>query len=103
MKQIRSAIRSAAPRAVEKISYKIPFYEYKSPGRKGRLTYFGAFKNHVSIFAWGKEVNKFPELKQYQTSKGTLKFPLGTKIPVALVKKVVKARMKELDKATKQA
>lgn len=97
MKKIRAAIKAAAPEASEKISYGIPFYEYKSPGYKGRLVYFGAFKTHVSIFAWGREVDKHPELKKYKTSKGTLQFPLGTTIPVAIVKKVTKARMKAID------
>lgn len=97
LRQLRAAIRSTAPKAVEKISYAIPFYEYKAPGYKGRLVYFAAFTRHVSIFAWGREVNKHPELKKYKTSTGTLQFPLGSKIPIALVKKVVRARMKEID------
>ena len=97
MKKIRAAIRSAAPRAREKMSYGIPFYEYKSPGYKGRLAYFGAFKNHVSIFAWGREVDSLAALKKYKTSKGTIQFPLGSKVPVALVKKVIRTRMKVID------
>lgn len=101
MKQLRTAIKSAAPTTTEKISYGIPFYEYKFPGYKGRLVYFGAFKNHVSIFAWGREVDRHKELKKYKTSKGTLQFPLGMKVPVAIVKKVVKARMKQIDQSVK--
>lgn len=97
LKQIRTAIRSAAPKAVEKMSYNMPFYEYRSPGYKGRLTYFGAFRNHVGIYAWGKAVDSVPGIEKYKTSKGTLQFPIGTKIPLALVKKAVKARMKEID------
>ncbi|MBI5404962.1 MAG: DUF1801 domain-containing protein [Candidatus Kerfeldbacteria bacterium] len=99
LRQLRAAIRTVAPQAVEKISYAIPFYEYKSPGYRGRLVYFAAFTRHVSIYAWGREVSKYPELKKYKTSTGTLQFPLGSKIPIGLVKKVVKARMKEIDKA----
>lgn len=98
MKQLRAAIRSAAPSATERISYGIPFYEYKSPGYQGRLVYFGAFKNHVSIYAWGREVNTHRALRKYKTSTGTLQFPLGSKIPVRLVQQVVRARMKELDR-----
>ncbi len=97
LKQLRSAIRSTAPAAVEKISYGIPFYEYKAPGYKGRLVYFAGFTNHVSIFAWGHEVDKHHTLKKYKTSKGTLQFPIGTKVPVGVIKTVVKARMKEID------
>lgn len=98
MKQLRAAIKSTAPNTTEKISYGIPFYEYKYPGYKGRLVYFAAFRNHVSIFAWGREVDKHKELKPYKTSKGTLQFPIGAKIPIRLIKTVVKARMKEIDR-----
>jgi len=101
MRVLRKTIKAAAPKAKEKISYAIPFYEYKSPGYKGRLVYFAAFTKHVSIYAWGREVNKHPELKKYKTSTGTLQFPIGTKVPVTLVKKVVKARMKEIDASLK--
>jgi uncharacterized protein YdhG (YjbR/CyaY superfamily) len=97
MKQLRAEIRAVAPMVTEKISYGMPFFQYKKEGFLGRLVYFGAYKNHVSIFAWGREVDSFPELAKYKTSKGTLQFPLGTKIPVTLVRKVVKARMKALD------
>jgi uncharacterized protein YdhG (YjbR/CyaY superfamily) len=97
LEQLRAAIRAAAPMADERISYGIPFYEYRYPGVRGRLVYFAAFKNHVSIFAWGREVDRHPELKKYRTSKGTLQFPIGTKIPVTMVKKVVRARMREVD------
>lgn len=102
MKQIRAAIRSVAPKAVEKISYKLPFYEYRSPGYKGRLTYFGAFKNHISVFAWGEVVDSIPGMEKYKTSKGTLQFPLGSRIPITLIKKAVKARMKEIDRNLKK-
>lgn len=95
--QLRRAIRAAAPAAKEKISYGIPFYEYRSPGYLGRLVYFGAFTKHVSIFAWGREVEKHRALKKYKTSTGTLQFPIGSKIPLRLVKTVVRARMKEID------
>jgi uncharacterized protein YdhG (YjbR/CyaY superfamily) len=97
MKRLRAEILAVAPMVTEKISYGMPFFQYKKEGFLGRLVYFGAFKNHVSIFAWGREVDAFPELAKYKTSKGTLQFPLGTTIPSTLVRKVVKARMKALD------
>ena len=81
MKQLRADILAAAPMVTEKISYGMPFFQYKKEGFLGRLVYFGAFKNHVSIFAWGQEVDSFPELAKYKTSKGTIQFPLGATIP----------------------
>ena len=91
LRQFRSAIRSAAPKAEEKISYGMPYYAYH-----GRLIYFAAFKSHVSLYVMGSARKTYAkEMKKYQTSKATLRFPIGTAIPVALVKKLVRARVKE--------
>jgi uncharacterized protein YdhG (YjbR/CyaY superfamily) len=99
MKQIRSAIKSVAPKTNERISYAIPFYEYKSPGYKGRLAYYGAFKSHVSMFVVPEKVSASlaKQLKRYRVAKSTLRFPLGTKVPVTLIKRLIKLRMKEID------
>lgn len=103
MKQLRTAIKSVAPEAKEKMSYGMAFYEYKSPGYKGRMAYIGAFKNHVSLFiVEGPQVNKVKGLKKYRKSKSALQFPFGAKIPVALVRQGVKAKMKEIDAALKK-
>ena len=102
MKQIRAAIKSAAPQAKEKISYQMPFYEYKSPGYRGRLAYIGAFKNHVSLFIFPHKVpaDIAKQLKPFKKSKAAIQFPLGTKVPAALIKDLVKLRKQEID-ATK--
>ena len=50
LKQLRQAIKRAAPRAAERISYGMPFYEYGGSGYKGRLIYFAAFKQHIGVF-----------------------------------------------------
>jgi uncharacterized protein YdhG (YjbR/CyaY superfamily) len=99
MKTIRAAIRSAAPRAKETISYGMPFYEYKYPGYKGRLVYFGAFAKHVSMFIVPRNVPAAlaKQLKPFKSDKSTLHFALGTRVPVDLIKKLVKLRMKEID------
>ena len=103
MKQIRTAIRSVAPEAKEKMSYGMPFYEYKFPGYKGRLAYFGHFKNHISFFAVPRHIppDLAMNLEQYKAAKATLQFALGTKVPVALLKKLVKLRMQEIDEEKK--
>lgn len=99
MNQIRAAIKEAVPNAKEKISYEIPFYEYKYPGYKGRMAYFGAFKNHISLFIVPEKVpdDLSKQIKPYKKSKSALHFPTGTKVPVLLIKKLVKLRMKEID------
>ena len=101
MKQIRAAIRSAAPKAEESISYGMPFYAYRYPGYRGRLAYFGAFANHVSLFIVPRKVpaDIAAQLKRYKAAKATLQFPLGSKVPVGMIKKLVKLRMKEIDSA----
>jgi len=91
LKQLRSAITSVAPEAEERISYSMPYY-----GHHGRLAYFAAFKNHVSLFIMRLVMKRYAqEVKRYRTSTSTLRFPIGSAIPVALVKKLVKAQVKE--------
>lgn len=91
--QIRGAIQSSAPDAEEKLSYGMPYYGYH-----GRLAYFAGFSDHVSYFVMPSgQVQKIfaKELKPYKTGKATLQFPIGTKVPAALIKKLVKARARE--------
>jgi uncharacterized protein YdhG (YjbR/CyaY superfamily) len=92
LRELRQAIRSAAPKAEEKISYGMPFYAYH-----GRLIYFGAHKNHVGMYPIiGREKDLYAkELKPYIVEKATLQFPIGSRLPITLVKKVVKARAKQ--------
>ena len=99
MKQIRAAIRSVAPEAEEKMSYGMPFYEYKFPGYKGRLAYFGAYRKHISFYAVPRNLPPAldEQLEQYKVAKATLQFPIGTKVPVALLKQLVKLRKNEID------
>ena len=91
LRELRQAIRSAAPKAEEKISYRMPFYAYH-----GRLIYFAAHKNHVGMYPIiGLEKDLYAkELKPYLVDKATLQFPIGSRLPISLVKKIVKARAK---------
>ena len=91
LRQLRAAVRAAAPKAEERISYGMPYYY-----DRGRLVYYAAFKNHISLFVWGPILKRYAaEIAPYQASKATLRFPLGTPIPLVLVKKLVTARRKE--------
>lgn len=91
LKRMRSAVKSAAPKAEEKLSYGMPYYGYK-----GRLVYFAAFKNHIGFYAWGPVMKTYAkEIEKYRAAKSTLQFPIGTEIPATLVRKLVKARVKE--------
>lgn len=104
LEKFRKVIKEAAPKAEESISYGMPGYKLNGP-----LVYFGGFKNHCSFFPAGNSaIQQFSEdLKKYKTSKGTIQFPFGESIPVSLIKKIVKARVKEnelkmKEKATKK-
>lgn len=89
--QLRKIIKSTAPNAEEAISYGMPGYKYY-----GALVYFAAFKNHCSFFPGSSQVVKlYEELKSFKTAKGTIQFTIDKPLPVTLVKKIVKARLKE--------
>lgn len=92
LNEIRAAIKSAAPDAEEGISYGMPSYK-----QKGVLVYFAACKNHIGFYPTGKGVAEFQDLlTDYKTSKGAIQFPLDKKMPVALIKKIVKSRLKQI-------
>jgi uncharacterized protein YdhG (YjbR/CyaY superfamily) len=88
--KIRAAIRSVVPpEATEIISYKIPAFKHKKV-----LVWYAAFSNHCSLFPTAAVIEAFKdELKGFSTSKGTIHFPLDKPMPIALIKKLVKARV----------
>jgi uncharacterized protein YdhG (YjbR/CyaY superfamily) len=90
LNKLRAAIRSAVPKqATETISYRIPAFRYN-----GMLVWYAAFANHCSLFPTAAVIQQFrKELKDFSTSKGTIQFPLDKPLPVALIKKMVKARV----------
>ncbi len=92
LNKIRAVIRSVAPpEATEAISYGMPPFKYK-----GVLVWFAAFSNHCSLFPGASVIEAFKhELRNFQTSKGTIHFPVDKPLSAALVKKLVKARIAE--------
>lgn len=96
LERVRKSIRAAAPKAEEVISYGIPTYKYK--GRA--VVYIAAFKKHCSLYPMGETTwnDLKTELKAAgaeMTGKGTLQFPIDKPLPAAIIKKIVKMRMKE--------
>ena len=93
LEKLRKTIRAAAPKAGECISYGLA--AFRLDGRV--LVGFGAAKNHCAFYPWsGTTVAAHEDLlKGYDTSKGTIRFPANKPLPVALVRKLVKARIAE--------
>lgn len=97
LKEIREIIRKAAPEAKEKISYNIPYYEYR-----GRLVYFALFKNHVGLLIPPPIIQEHKkELENYGTTKSSIHLPLDKKLPVELIKKLIKARVRHNEEKNK--
>jgi uncharacterized protein YdhG (YjbR/CyaY superfamily) len=93
LQKIRETIHAVAPNAEECISYGIPAFRLN--GRS--LVFFGAWANHCAFYPGSSAtLKKFRnELRDFQTSKGTLRFSPDKPVPVALVKKLLKARIAE--------
>jgi uncharacterized protein YdhG (YjbR/CyaY superfamily) len=99
LNKIRAVIRSVVPaETTEAISYGVPTFKYKGP-----VIWYAAFSKHCSLFPTAAVIEKFKdELKGYRTSKGTIQFPLDKPLPASLVKKMVKARIAEIENKKKR-
>jgi uncharacterized protein YdhG (YjbR/CyaY superfamily) len=93
LKQLRAAIRRAAPKITERISYRIPVFELHGK----YLLYIAQFKEHVSMYPvtagmmkkYGKQITR------YRHGRGTMRFALDDRIPVALIEKLARVRVRE--------
>jgi uncharacterized protein YdhG (YjbR/CyaY superfamily) len=92
LRHLRAAIKEAAPKAQERISYGIAGYFYG-----GRLIYFGGAARHVALYPAGDAKG----LEQFLYGASTLRFPLDQPLPIARIKALVRARVKEKDAAGK--
>jgi uncharacterized protein YdhG (YjbR/CyaY superfamily) len=92
LQKLRKTIKAAAPRAEECISYQLPAYRLN-----GMLVAFGATANHCAFYPMSASTVAAykEELKDYDTSKGTIRFQPDSPLPASLVRKLVKARIAE--------
>lgn len=97
LEQMRSIIQKAAPKAEECISYQMPAYKLH-----GALVYFAGYQKHIGFYPTSSGIRVFQdEISNYKNSKGAVQFPLDKKLPVALITKIVKYRVKEnIEKAS---
>jgi uncharacterized protein YdhG (YjbR/CyaY superfamily) len=91
LEQVRAAIIKAAPKAEEEISYAMPGYTLNGP-----LVYFAGYEKHIGFYATPSGHHAFEEeLSKYKQGKGSVQFPLDEPMPLALITKIVKYRIKE--------
>ena len=92
LKQVRKAIKAAAPKAEESISYGMPAYKYMGKP----LIYFGGYEKHIGFYATPTGHKQFEkELSKYKQGKGSVQFPIDEPLPMSLITKIVKFRVKE--------
>ena len=94
LEKVRAAIRSVVPAETsEVLSYKIPAFKYKQV-----LIWYAAFSDHCSLFPTAAVIEKFKdELQPFRKSKGTIHFPVDKPLPATLIKRMVKARLAEVE------
>lgn len=91
LKQLRAIINKAAPQAEEVISYNMPAYKYH-----GMLVYFAGYRNHIGFYPMSSAITVFKkELSVYKGAKGSVQFPLDKPLPIGLITKIVKFRVKK--------
>ncbi|MEO8658312.1 MAG: DUF1801 domain-containing protein [Bryobacteraceae bacterium] len=91
---VRGVIRKAVPAAEEAISYKIPTYKLQDVP----LIYFAAWKKHYSLYPiTGRVLTEFQdELAHYEVNKSTIRFAYSQPVPVKLIARIVKFRVKDV-------
>lgn len=91
LKEIRTTIKAAAPKAEEKISYQMPTFFLN-----GNLVHFAAFKEHIGFYPTPSGIEAFQkELSIYKGAKGSVQFPLNEPMPLKLISRIVKFRAAE--------
>lgn len=91
LRNIRSAIRKAAPEAEETISYAVPTFKFH-----GNLVHFAAFRHHIGFYPGPTGIEAFKEdLADYKGAKGSVQFPLDEPLPLAVISRIVEFRVKE--------
>jgi len=91
LKQMRAIISKAAPRAQECIAYQMPAFKLNGP-----LVYFAGYEKHIGFYPTAYGIKTFEnEIAGYKSSKGAVQFPLDRPLPVGLITKIVKFRVKE--------
>ena len=98
LEKLRKTIRAAAPKADECISYQLPTFK-----QNGMLVSFGAWEKHCAFYPGARPIETYrEELRNFELSKGTIRFQPNKPIPQALIKKIVKERIAENESKRKK-
>jgi uncharacterized protein YdhG (YjbR/CyaY superfamily) len=96
LEQVRTTIRKAAPDAAEAMKYGVPTFVLGE-----NLVHFGGFKTHVGFYPSPSAIEAFKkELSVYEGAKGSVKFPFDRRMPLALIRRIVKFRVQEARQKT---
>ena len=91
LQQLNECIRKAAPGTTESLKWSMPAHSYKKI-----LVTFAVFKNHIGFYPMPSAIKIFAkELSKYKTAAGSVQFPLDQPLPLALITRMVKFRVKE--------
>jgi uncharacterized protein YdhG (YjbR/CyaY superfamily) len=93
LEELRAVIKAAAPGAVERISYRMPTFDIRGK----HVVFFAGYKQHVGFYPNPSAIEAFKEeLRPYNTSKGTVQFPLDEPLPIDLIRRMVEFRVAEV-------
>ena len=91
LQKVRAAIKKAAPKAEEIISYNMPAYK-----QNGMLVFFAGYKTHIGFYPTAAGIAAFKkEISDYKNAKGSVQFPLDKPMPLKLVADIVKFKIKD--------
>jgi uncharacterized protein YdhG (YjbR/CyaY superfamily) len=87
LREVRLAVKKAAPRAQETISYNLPAFALDGKP----VVWFGAFKAHIGFYPGAAAIAAFEnDLSKYETARGSARFPLDRPLPLGLITRIVK-------------
>jgi uncharacterized protein YdhG (YjbR/CyaY superfamily) len=92
LEKLRIAVKQVVPLAEEVISYNMPAFKFH-----GIILYYAAHKEHIGFYPGNSKliIDFNDELKGFETSKGTIRFPIHKPLPINLIKKIAKIRADE--------
>jgi len=96
LRELHDTIRQAAPQAKEALKWSMPAYSYQKI-----LVTFAVFKHHIGFYPMPSVIKTFAkDLLKYKTATGSVQFPLDQKLPVSLIRRMVRFRVKESREGT---